>query len=404
MSGEQLALNGGPAVREGPYPEWPALAEGDLNRIRRVLETPHWGGSGEVVEAFEEIFAQFHDCEFGIAVSSGTMALELALHASGIGPGDEVIVPAHSFIATATAVSRVGAAPVFVDIEADTYNIDPVRVAEAVSAQTKALIPVHFGGVVADLDRLGGIAGECGLLMIEDAAHAHGAEWFGTRAGGHGSCGIFSFQNSKAMAAGEGGILVTSDEALAARARCIANAGRLPDRGWFEHFELGTNLRITAMQASLLTAQLERLADQIRLRAANFARFEAGLGEVDGLDLQRAPDGATTQTRYIVPGRLDEDRFGMDRDEFVRAVQAEGIPVRPFYPHPLYANPVFRQLPHRAVPCPVAERAAQDSFWLPLRLFMGTEEDAADAARAIRKVFEAVKPRRPGAVNGSPSG
>ncbi len=404
MSDHRLALDGGPAVREEPYPEWPALGEGDLDRVRAVLETPNWGGSGEVVEAFEELFAQLHDCEFGVAVSSGTMALELALHACGIGPGDEVIVPAHSFIATATAVSRVGAIPVFADIEADSYNLDPVRASEAVSDVTRALIPVHFGGVVADLDRLRDIAADRGIVVIEDAAHAHGAEWFGTRAGGLGTCGTFSFQNSKAMAAGEGGILVTADETLAVRARSIANAGRRPDRGWFEHFELGTNLRMTAMQAALLTAQLERLADQIRLRASNFARFEAALAEVDGLTLQKAPDGATVQTRYIVPGRVDEDRFGTGRDDFVKAVQAEGVPVRPFYPHPLYANPVFLDLPHRAMSCPVAESATRDSFWLPLRLFMGTEQDAEDAARAIRKVHEAVRPRRKGAVNGSAAG
>ena len=403
MSEQELALNGGPPVRQEPYPEWPALGRGDLSRVREVLETPHWGGSGKAVEAFEAIFAQFHDCEFGVAVSSGTMALELALHAAGIGAGDEVIVPAHSFVATATAVSRVGATPVFADIESDTYNMDPVRVTQAVSDQTKALIPVHFGGVMADLDRIGNVAADRGLLVIEDAAHAHGAEWFGTRAGGTGGCGAFSFQNSKAMAAGEGGILVTSDEALAARARSIANAGRLPDGGWFEHFELGTNLRITAAQAALLSGQLERLSEQIRLRAANFARFEDGLADVAGIELQKAPSGATVQTRYIVPGRVDEDRFGVGRDDFVRAVQAEGIPVRPFYPHALYANPVFRKLPHRTLPCPVAERATRDSFWLPMCLFMGSREDAADAARAIGKVHDVVRPRRPG-VNGSAAG
>ncbi len=401
MSGQELALNGGEAVRCAPYPAWPALGPGDLERVREVLASSDWGGGGEVVEAFEELFAQYHDSSFGIAVSSGSMALELALHALGIGPGDEVIVPAHSFVATALAVSRVGAAPVFVDIEADTYNMDPIRVAEAVSDETRALIPVHFGGVVADMDRLTDVAADRGLSVIEDAAHAHGAEWFGTRAGGLGACSVFSFQNSKAMAAGEGGILIASDETLAARARSIANAGRLPGRGWFEHFEVGTNLRMTSVQAVLLSGQLGRLQDQIRLRAANFSRFKEALADVDGLELQQAPEGATVQTRYIVPGRVNESSFGLGRDDFVRAIQAEGIPVRPFYPHPLYANPVFRQLPHRADPCPVAEQATRDSFWLPLRLFMGTAEDAEDAARAIAKVHRAASQHRRTPTNGS---
>lgn len=403
MSGRELAVNGGEALRSAPYPQWPTLGAGDLERVREVLETPSWGG-GEVVEAFEEIFAQYHDASFGIAVTSGTMALELALHALGIGPGDEVIVPAHSFVATALAVSRVGATPVFVDIEADTYNIDPVRVAEAISDRTTAIIPVHFGGVMADLDRLSDLAADWGLSVIEDAAHAHGAEWFGSRAGGLGTCGTFSFQNSKAMTAGEGGILVTSDEALAARGRSVANAGRLPGRGWFEHFEVGTNLRMTAIQAVLLGCQLGRLQDEIRLREANFDCFLKGLAGVDGIELQRAPRGATVQTRYIVPGRVDEKLFGASRDEFVAAVQAEGVPLRPFYPHPLYANPVFRQVPHRTLPCKTAERACRDSFWLPLRLLMGTAEDAADAARAIVKVHQACRPT-PGVVaNGSAAG
>ena len=211
-----------------------------------------------MVAEFESLFAQYHDASHGIAVSSGTMALELAMHAAGIGPGDEVVVPAHSFVATATAVSRAGATPVFADIERDSFNIDPDGVAAGVSDRTRAMIPVHFGGMVADMDRLNAIAGKHGLIVIEDAAHAHGAERHGSRAGGIGRAGVFSFQNSKAMTAGEGGILITSDEEFEAKARSITNAGRVEGRGWFEHFELGTNLRMTAIQAALLLAQLER--------------------------------------------------------------------------------------------------------------------------------------------------
>ncbi len=389
-----LAVEGGPPVRRNPYPNWPHLAPGDLARIREVLETFDWGGSSSAVSAFEQLFAQYHDATHGIAVSSGTMALELALHAMGIGPGDEVVVPAHSFVATATAVSRVGASPVFVDIEADTYNMDPARAAEAMTSSTKALLVVHFGGVVADVDRLGSLADQHGVALIEDAAHAHGAEWHGTRAGGLGLVAAFSFQNSKAMTAGEGGILTTSDQTLAARARSITNAGRRPGRGWFEHFELGTNLRITGLQAALLAGQLERLQDLIRIRQERFERFRRQLDGVDGIEFQRAPAGVTVQTRYIVPGRIDPRRFGTTRDRFVEAVQAEGVPVRSFYPHPLYRNPVFKGLEHRALQCPVAEGACFDSFWLPMRLFMGTEQDATDAALAIAKVHAAFQSRK----------
>ena len=402
MDRRDLALFGGDPLRKAAYPAWPYLAPGDLERVRVVLESPNWGGSSAAVSDFEELFAQFHDARFGIAVCSGTMALELALHALGIGPGDEVIVPAHSFVATATAVSRVGAEPVFVDIDEGSYNLDASKAAEAVSARTRAMIPVHFGGLVADMDQFADIAAERDLTLIEDAAHAHGAEWYGTRAGGLGTASAFSFQNSKVMTSGEGGILITNDENLAGLARSIANAGRLPQRGWFDHFNLGTNLRLSGLQAALLLGQLERLPEQIRLRAANFAKFREQLGEVPGFTLQQGPEGATVQTRYIVPGRIEEERFGVSRDDFVKAVQAEGVPVRPFYPHPLYANAVFRNRPHRTQQCPVAEQASQDSFWLPMNLFMGSEQDALEAAQAIAKVHRAFQTPPRKVTNGSP--
>ena len=401
MARTALAVDGGPPLRQRAYPDWPEPGPGDLDRVQAVLTSQDWGGSASVVASFEQLFAQYHDAAHGVAVSSGTMALELVMHALEIGLGDEVIVPAHSFVATATAVSRVGATPVFVDIEPDTYNLDPVRVAEAVSPSTKAILAVHFGGVVADMDRLQGIAGQHDVDLLEDAAHAHGAEWHGTRAGGLGLAAAFSFQNSKAMTAGEGGILTTSYERLAAKARSITNAGRLPGRGWFEHFELGTNLRMTGLQAAILAGQLERLQDQILLRRRRFQRFQRRLQGVQGIELQRTPRGASTQTRYIVPGRIDPRMFGTTRDQFVQAVQAEGVPVRSFYPHPLYSNPVFQGRPHRVLTCPVAEGACLDSFWLPMRLFMGTDEDAADAARAIEKVHAWHKPAQ-GPTNGSP--
>ena len=402
MARTALAVDGGPPLRRRAYPDWPEPGPDDLERVRTVLTSQNWGGSASVVTSFEQLFAQYHDAAHGVAVSSGTMALELVMHALEIGSGDEVIVPAHSFIATATAVSRVGATPVFVDIEPDTYNLDPVRVAKAMSPATKAILAVHFGGVVADIDRLQGIAGKHGADLLEDAAHAHGAEWHGTRAGGLGLAAAFSFQNSKAMTAGEGGILTTSDERLAAKARSITNAGRLPGRGWFEHFELGTNLRMTGLQAAILAGQLERLQDQILLRRKRFRRFRRRLEGVQGIELQRSPRGASIHTRYIVPGRIDPRKFGTTRDQFVQAVQAEGIPVRSFYPHPLYSNPVFQGRPHRVLKCPVAEGACLDSFWLPMRLFMGTDEDAVDAARAIEKVHAWHKPAQGRPTNGSP--
>ena len=394
MPRKLLAIDGGEPVRKVPFPAWPEFHKDDLERISSVLESSQWGGNNPVVEEFESLFAQCHDASYGIAVSSGSMALEVALHAADIQPGDEVIVPAHSFIATASAVSRVGATPVFVDIELGSYNIDPLRVLEAVNETTKAIIVVHFGGVMASMDRFDEIARKHDLLVIEDAAHAHGAESLGRRAGSLGHFGAFSFQNSKAMNSGEGGILITNDNGLAAKARSIANVGRHPDCGWFDHFELGTNLRMTGIQATVLKGQLDRLLDQIRLRNANAIRFVQEISQVEGFSLQQSPEKDAVQTHYILPGRIRKHSFGMDRDRFVEAVQAEGIPVRKFYPHPLYCNPLFQDHAHRVLDCPIAEQACQDSWWLPLNVFMGTAEDAADVARAIAKVHAAVKPDR----------
>ncbi len=220
------------------------------------------------------------------------------LQAAGIRAGDEVIVPAHSFIATATAVSRIGAKPVFCDIERETFNIDPVSAEAAVGPKTKAIIAVHFGGVIADMDRLENLAMKAGVQLFEDAAHAHGADWKGRRAGGIGRAGTFSFQNSKAMTAGEGGIVITSDAELLERMRSLVNCGRKPGHGWFEHFEGGTNLRLSGFQAAVLLAQLERLPEQIRLRQADAELLQAQ-HDTPGVHFQQAPEGAVVQTLYL---------------------------------------------------------------------------------------------------------
>jgi dTDP-4-amino-4,6-dideoxygalactose transaminase len=386
-----LAIHGGKPLRERPYPVWPVAGPREQELLQEVLASEAWGGGSELVGRFERLFASVHNCDYGVAAANGSVAIEVALQAAGIGAGDEVIVPAHSFIATASGVSRVGAVPVFVDILPDSYNLDHRKINEVAGAKTRALIVVHFGGVMADMDRILDIADGKSLLVIEDAAHAHGAEWHGQRAGSLGLAGTFSFQNSKPMTAGEGGILVTNDAALAGKARSLVNCGRREGHGWFEHFELTSNYRLSGLQAAVLLAQLERLTEQVRLRERNLRVLQGNLA-APGLFFQTAPQGANVQTLYLLVGRVDEDVFGIGRDEFVAALQAEGIPCRPFYPHPLYANPVFRELPHRLDPCPVAERACKDSFWLPQRVLMGSEEDTLDIARAIAKIYEIVKP------------
>jgi len=365
-------------------PKWPVYGERELELLREVLESGQWGGFNEMVARLEREFAAFQNCAHGLSLANGTVALEVALETAGVGPEDEVIVPAISFISTATAVSRVGATPVFVDIEPFTFNMDPERAAAAVSSKTKALIAVHFGGQLADMDRLAGLAAERGLILMEDAAHAHGSEWNGQRAGSLGLAGTFSFQNSKVMTCGEGGMLTTNDAEFAARARSIADQGRRPGEGWFFHFTLGTNYRMTALQAAVLVAQMERLPEQIRLRNRNVALLRAELEGVEGLRFQEVPPQATAHSNYLLLGRIEAARFGATRDEFHQALTRQGVPCTPFYPHTLYANPLYQQGGCRVEPCPMAEASIGDAFWLPQRVLMGDEETTREVAVVIR--------------------
>ena len=395
----RLAMDGGDRVRRTDYPEWPISGEREEELLLEVVRSKQWGGYHPMVEKFEKLFAGMHDARHAIACANGTVAIELALYGAGIGPGDEVIVPAHSFISTASAVSRVGAIPVFADLEDGTYNLDPGRISEAVTGKTKAVIVVHFSGIMADMDRMEEAARRHGLVVVEDAAHAPGAEWKGRRAGSMGLAGTFSFQNSKVMTSGEGGLVTTSDDEVAERVRSYLNCGRRPGHGWFDHFITASNYRLSGFQAAVLTAQLERLPKQIRRREKNAGILEDAV-TADGVSFQSIPDGVNTRSCYLVTGAIQADTYGMTRDEFVAAMRAEGIPCSPFYGHPLYKNPMYETVAHRAEPCPVAERACETSFWLPLKTLMGSEEDALDVSRAINKIHGA---RKPAAVRRQPT-
>lgn len=362
-------------------PSWPVSGARERELLDEVLASDRWGGYHPFVARFEQEFAAAQQCRFGLSACNGTVTIEMALEALGVGEGDEVIVPAISFISTATAVSRVRATPVFVDIEPDTFNIDPERIREAVTAKTRAIMPVHFGGPMADMDAITAIASAHGLPILEDAAHAHGSEWNGTRAGSIGAISSFSFQNGKVMTAGEGGILLSNDESLIDRAREILDQGRRKGEGWFHHYTLGTNYRITAWQSAVLIAQLERLPEQNERRARNVAIIRKSLEDLRGLHFQRVPDAARVHTNYLLLGWVDDDR-----NLFHKKLTAAGFPCTPFYPHALYANPLYSGRTNcRVMPCPNAEARIKDAFWIPHRALLGSETDAAALADAIRE-------------------
>jgi dTDP-4-amino-4,6-dideoxygalactose transaminase len=362
-------------------PSWPQADEREAELLRMVLESPQWGGFHPFIEEFEQSFAAYQQSAYGISAFNGTVTLELAMTVLGIGPGDEVIVPAISFVSSATAVSRVGAVPVFADIEPGSFNLDPQRVREAITPNTKAVMAVHLGGAMCDVAALGQICADRGLIFLEDAAHAHGAEWSGRRAGTFGAAGSFSFQNGKVLSCGEGGMLVTSDADFAGRARSIANCGRAPGRSFYEHYRIGTNFRMSAFQAAVLLAQFERLPDQIAIRTANTKLLKRLLADVPEIGWQEQPADVTQNPYYLLIGRV---KGGVPRDVFCQTISSAGVPCTPFYPHTLYENPAYRNAACRVMSCPVAQDRIHDAFWLPHRVLLADEQTIHRVAGVIR--------------------
>jgi dTDP-4-amino-4,6-dideoxygalactose transaminase len=363
-------------------PSWPQSGEREIELLREVLSSPQWGGFHPFVGEWESSFAAYQQCRFGIAAMNGTVTIEAALLALGIGAGDEVIVPAISFISTATAVSRVGGTPVFVDIEPWSFNVDPGRVRDAIGPRTKAVIAVHFGGPLCQIEDLLRICDEHGLELIEDAAHAQGSEWRGRRAGSFGKAASFSFQNGKVLSSGEGGMLTSSDPSFARAARSLINQGRMEGKGFFEHYSLGTNFRMTAFQAAVLLAQFERLTPQIEHRSAAAQRIRREVPSAYGIVWQQEPPETTRNSQYLLLGRLKE--AAVTRDEFCRELAAAGVPCTPFYPHTLYRNPLYLEGGCRVTPCPNAEACIGDAFWLPHRVLLADEETVGEVIAVLK--------------------
>lgn len=364
-------------------PQWPQSGERELELLREVLDSPQWGGFHPFVGELERSFSAYQHCKFGMAAMNGTVTLELALTVLNIGPGDEVIVPAISFISTATSVSRVGATPVFVDIEPWSFNIDPGRVREAVTSKTRAVVAVHFGGALCRIEELAVLCRELDIELIEDAAHAQGSEWNGRRAGSFGIAGSFSFQNGKVLSSGEGGMLVSSDASFAERARSVINQGRVEGRSFYEHHRLGTNFRITAFQAAVLLAQFERLPEQIALRTANAQRIKDRLAGANGIVWQEQPAQITQNSQYLLLGRIR--KAAVTRDFFCQSLSAAGVPCTPFYPHTLYQNPLYAAGGCKVTPCPNSEECLRDAFWLPHRVLLAEQETIEEVAGLMRQ-------------------
>jgi dTDP-4-amino-4,6-dideoxygalactose transaminase len=349
------------------------------------------------VARFEEEYAAFQGARYGVTCTNGTAALEIALQACRVSQGDEVIVPPYTFIATASAVVRTGGTPVFADIELETANLDIEDVEAKLTDRTKAVLPVHFAGLPVDMDAYNALGREKGLAIIEDACHSWGTQWKGKGAGALGQCGAFSFQMSKNITAGEGGIMLTDDEGIADAARSVTNCGRCKSGGWYEHTLIGTNLRMTEIQAAILRVQLTRLEEQTIRREENARRLDARVRGIPGIRIIDWVDPRITRRSYhMYSFRFTAEEWpGVSRDRFVAAMQAEGVPVGAGYPYPLYKNPVFQRpelgRDYSDVSCPNAERMCQEACWIMHPALLGSPEDTDDIARAMEKVRDSAQ-------------
>jgi dTDP-4-amino-4,6-dideoxygalactose transaminase len=404
----RLALHGGAPAARREWPAWPVWGEAERTNLLDVLESGKWW-FGERIRQFEDAFARFHGVRYGVSCTNGTTAIEMGLRALGVVRGDEVVVPPYTFVATASAVVTVGAVPVFADIEPDTLCIDPNDVERKITPRTKAVIPVHVAGRFADMDGLSRVAAKHNLHILEDAAHAWGSLLDGKGPGTVGRCATFSFQISKNITSGEGGILLTNDEDLADLCRSATNCGRRKGAAWYDHDYLGSNLRLTEFQAAVLLAQLARLDEQIARRERGAAILDRRLAQLPGIRLIRPEPRMTRRSYHMYIFRIDEAELGVSRDRFVDALNAEGVPATRGWYHPLYANGVFQKasteraehpiisplsgkgLDYTRVRCPVAEQVCRDAVWIGQNVLLADESDISAVADAIEKVCASAK-------------
>jgi dTDP-4-amino-4,6-dideoxygalactose transaminase len=405
-----LAILGGSPVRTAPWQSWPIYGPEEEQALLRTLHSGKWGKlDGAEVKTFEKRFADYIGAKHAIAVVNGTVSLRIALMAADIQAGDEVIVPPYTFLATATAVVEANATPIFVDIDRETFNLDPKKIEAAITPRTRAIIPVHLGGLACDMDAILAIAKQHNLVVIEDAAHAHGSEYRGAdgrsrRVGSIGHMGSFSFQSSKNLTSGEGGLITTNDDELAEKCRSIHNCGRIAGGAWYEHHVMSANYRLGEFAGAILNCQLDRLDEQTNRRDSNGKYLDEQLAKIPGITPQRRDRFATRDAYHLYLFRYDAKVFGAPREIFLKALAAEGIPASPGYVIPLYQQPLFARrnfgpytaankaradIDYGMLNLPNCEAISGDEgAWLYQTVLLGTKRDMDDVVAAIRKVYE----------------
>jgi 3-amino-5-hydroxybenzoate synthase len=375
------------------FPPWPQFDETERTGLMRALDQGQWWRlGGEEVSLFEQEFARYHGADYALAVTNGTHALELALQVMGIGPGTEVIVPAFTFISSSLAAQRLGAVAVPVDVDPVTYCIDVAAAERAITAKTRAIMPVHMAGHIADMDALDKLAADSGVPIVQDAAHAHGAEWQGRRISELGSIACFSFQNGKLMTAGEGGAVTFPDAESFQEGFLRHSCGRPDkDRGYF-HRTSGSNFRMNEFSAAVLRAQLGRLDGQIALRQQRASLLTSLFAEIEGVEPQGSDERCNRNPHYMmmfrVPGVTEQQR-----NELVDALIARGIPAFAAF-RAIYRCPGFWEtgapdssVDELAARCPNTEAIYADCIWLHHRTLLGSEEQMHQVADTLAEIL-----------------
>jgi dTDP-4-amino-4,6-dideoxygalactose transaminase len=405
----KLAIFGGEPIRKESYPAWPVHDERDIEAATRVIKSGRWGGypyPGPETRRFLTMFAEMQGGGYAVAMANGTVTMEVALRVADIGWGDEVIVPAYTFQATAAAPMAAGAIPVIVDINPETYTIDPNAIRSAITEKTRAIIPVHLGAQMADMDTIMEIAEEHNLIVIEDCAHAHGAKWRDQGAGTIGHFGSFSLQSSKILTSGEGGVLLCRTPELAAKAAGIIDCGRSHDPETMEetgdNYTFGANYRLSELACALAAVGVERFPEQARQREEMLGYMEESLSEIPGVRLLKRDPRHTTRSFYRFIFAVDPEVFGAENEEVCYALDGEGIGCWVGY-EAMHNYTLFQpNLSKMAVPSafpdyfnfsemalPEATLACEhEAVWLDEAVFRAGPKGVDDAVAAIQKIHE----------------
>ncbi len=400
------ALLGGPRSFEGAWPSWPIYDHTEESELTAVLHSKKWGRlGGEKTAKFEAEHSEMYGAKHTLAVTSGTAALYTMLGALDIGPGDEIIIPPYTFIATYNVVTLNYALPVFADSDIESFQMDPSEIEKHINANTKAIVPVHIGGLPADLDRIGTIALKHNIPVLEDACQAHLAEWKGKCVGNYGLAGAFSFQATKNLNSGEGGAIITNDTAFYERCFSFHHQGQSANTAALEPGTgtRGSNLRITEFQSALLSAQMKRLAEQTNLRHSNALYLNEMMEKIEGITPARIYRGVTKGAFHLYMFRYNKDRFsGLSREKFLKALKAEDIPCSAGYgslPDSSYiqslaVNKYYRRIYGEKrmsewleqIKCPKNLQLTGEAVWLFQNTLLGSRQDMEKIVEAVAKI------------------